>query len=84
MGQRQDRMSVPSLNGIFKDENTKLIIDLQDARGQKMANIVLDQGMMLDVQLTQRLLLNVPSYDGKAGLDTYVISTRQPLIQGGF
>lgn len=24
--------------------------------------------MMLDVQLTQRLLLNVPSYDGKAGL----------------
>ena len=84
MGQRQDRMSVPSLNGTFKDENTKLIIDLQDARGQKMANIGLDQGMMLDVQLTQRLLLNVPSYDGKAGLDTYVISTRQPLIQGGF
>lgn len=39
MGQRQDRMSVPSLNGIFKDENTKLIIDPQDARGQKMANM---------------------------------------------
>ena len=84
MGQRQDRMNVPSLNGTFKDENAKLMIDLQDARGQKMANMVLDQGMMLDVQLTQRLLLNVPSYDGKAGLDTYVISTRQPLVQGGF
>ena len=84
MGQRQDRMNIPSLNGTFKDENAKLIIDMQDARGQKMANIVLDQGMMLDVQLTQRLLLNVPSYDGKAGLDTYVISTRQPLVQGGF
>ena len=84
MGQRQDRMNIPSLNGTFKDENAKLMIDLQDARGQKMANIVLDQGMMLDVQLTQRLLLNVPSYDGKAGLDTYVISTRQPLVQGGF
>ena len=84
MGQRQDRMNMPSLNGTFKDENAKLIIDMQDARGQKMANIVLDQGMMLDVQLTQRLLLNVPSYDGKAGLDTYVISTRQPLVQGGF
>jgi general secretion pathway protein N len=38
---------------------------------------------MLDVQLTQRLLLNVPSYEGKAGLDTYVISSRQPLLQGG-
>jgi general secretion pathway protein N len=30
------------------------------------------------------MLLNVPSYDGKAGLDTFVISSRQPLIQGGF
>lgn len=82
MGQRQDRMNVPSLSGAFKDESSKLILDLQDARGQKMANIVLDQEMMLDVQLTQRLLLNVPSYDGKAGLDTFVISTRQPMIQG--
>ena len=84
MGQRQDRMNIPSLKGSFKDENAKLIVELQDARGQKMANMVLDQGMMIDVQLTQRLLLNVPSYDGKAGLDTYVISTRQPLVQGGF
>lgn len=33
-----------------------------------MANLLLDANMMLDVQLTQRLLLNVPSYDGKAGL----------------
>ena len=48
-----------------------------------MANIALDPSMMLDVQLTQRFLLNVPSYDGKAGLDTYVISSRQPLLQGG-
>jgi general secretion pathway protein N len=39
---------------------------------------------MLDVQLTQRMLLNVPSYEGKAGFDTYVISSRQPLLQGGF
>ena len=34
-----------------------------------MANLLLDANMMLDVQLTQRLLLNVPSYDGKAGFD---------------
>ena len=39
---------------------------------------------MMDVQLTQRLLLNIPSYDGKAGLDTYVISSRQPVLKGGF
>ncbi|OTG67214.1 type II secretion system protein N [Acinetobacter silvestris] len=83
-GQRQDRMNMPSLLGQLKDESGKLQFDIQDQRSQKMANIGLDQNMMLDVQLTQRLLLNVPSYDGKAGLDTYVISSRQPLVQGGF
>ncbi|OTG81117.1 type II secretion system protein N [Acinetobacter sp. ANC 4648] len=83
-GQRQDRMNMPSLAGQLKDESGKLQFDIQDQRSQKMANIGLDQSMMLDIQLTQRLLLNVPSYDGKAGLDTYVISSRQPLVQGGF
>lgn len=83
-GQRQDQMNIPSLNGQLKDEAGKLIFDIQDQRSQKMANISLDSSMMLDVQLTQRMLLNVPSYDGKAGLDTFVISSRQPLIQGGF
>lgn len=82
--QRQDQMNIPSLNGHVKDESGKLIVEILDQRSQKMANISLDQTMMLDVQLTQRMLLNVPSYDGKAGLDTYVISSRQPLIQGGF
>ena len=81
--QRQDRMNMPSLNGQLKDESGKLIFDIQDQRSQKMVNITLDPSMMLDVQLTQRFLLNVPSYDGKAGLDTYVISSRQPLLQGG-
>lgn len=83
-GQRQDQMNIPSLNAQLKDEAGKLIFDIQDQRSQKMANISLDPSMMLDVQLTQRMLLNVPSYDGKAGLDTFVISSRQPLIQGGF
>lgn len=83
-GQRQDRMNMPSLNAQIKEDSGKLKIEVQDQRGQKMANLILDQTLMLDVQLTQRLLMNVPSYDGKAGLDTYVISSRQPLIQGGF
>lgn len=82
-GQRQDQINIPSLSGQLKDATGKLVFDIQDQRSQKMANISLDQTMMLDVQLTQRMLLNVPSYDGKAGLDTYVISSRQPLIQGG-
>lgn len=82
-GQRQDRMQVPSLKSIIKDDNGKMILDIQDQRGQKMANFNLDPSLMLDVQLTQRLLQSVPSYTGKAGLDTYVMSSRQPLLSGG-
>ena len=82
-GQRLDRMDVPSLKSAIKDENGKLVIDVQDQRGQKMANLNIDPSLMLDIQLTQRLLQSVPSYSGKAGLDTYVISSRQPLMSGG-
>lgn len=81
--QRQDRMNVPSLIGKLTDDQGKLQIDVRDAREQKMINLQLDAELMLDVQLTQRLLMNIPSYDGKAGLDTYVISSRQPLLKGG-
>ncbi|MFW1773923.1 type II secretion system protein N [Acinetobacter seifertii] len=83
IGDRQDRMNMPSLSGQLTDHNGQLQIDIRDQRNQKMVNLLLDANMMLDVQLTQRLLLNVPSYDGKAGLDTFVISSRQPLLQGG-
>ncbi|MFV5491538.1 type II secretion system protein N [Acinetobacter sp. ASP199] len=80
--QRQERMSVPVLAGKLADESGKLLLDVRDSRDQKMLNIELDPDLMLNVQLTQRMLLNVPSYEGKAGLDTYVISTRQPLMGG--
>ena len=82
-GQNQERMTMPPLKGVFADESGKLVLDIQDQRGQKMANISLDPTMMLDVQVTQRMLLNVPSYQGKAGMDTYVVSSRQPLLSGG-
>lgn len=77
-------MNIPSLKGRLADENNKLVFDIRDQRDQKLMALELDQNLMLDVQLTQRLLLNVASYDGKAGLDTYVISSRQPLFKGGF
>jgi general secretion pathway protein N len=77
-------MNIPSLMAEIKDENGQLQVDVRDQRSQKMANLSLDPSLMLDVQLTQRMLLNIPSYEGKAGLDTYVISSRQPLMQGGF
>ncbi|QIO07104.1 type II secretion system protein N [Acinetobacter shaoyimingii] len=82
--QRQERMDIPQLDGNISDDNGKLLIALTDQRGQKMANLSLESNMMLDVQLTQRLLQNVASYTGKAGLDTYVVSSRQPLMRGGF
>ena len=82
--QRQEQMNLPSLKGKLSDENHKLIFDIRDQRDQKLMALQLDQNLMLDVQLTQRLLLNIPSYQGKAGLDTYVISSRQPLFKGSF
>ena len=82
--QRQERMSVPPLKAQWSAQQGKLVLAAQDNRQQKMLNLALDQDLMLDVQLTQRLLLNVPSYQGKAGLDTYVMSSRQPLIKGNY
>ena len=69
---------------MLSDENNKLMFDIRDQRDQKLMALAVDQNVMLDVQLTQRLLMNIPSYEGKAGLDTYVISSRQPLFKGGF
>ena len=77
-------MNMPSLIAHLQSENGQLQLDVRDQRQQKMANFSLDANFMLDAQLTQRMLLNIPSYQGKAGLDTYVISSRQPLLQGGW
>lgn len=82
--QRQDRMDIPSLLGQIKDDNGQLQLDIVDQRNQKMAHLNIDPSLMLDVQLTQRLLQNTASYTGKAGLDTYVISSRQPLLSGAY
>jgi general secretion pathway protein N len=81
--ERQEKMNIPALKGNFLGDGGKLIFDVRDQRDQKMANFALDAALMLDTQLTQRLLMNVQSYDGKASMDTYVISVRQPLVQGG-
>jgi general secretion pathway protein N len=77
-------MQIPSLAGRLSQEQNKLMVDLRDQRQQKLMNLTIDPSLMLDVQLTQRLMLNVPSYQGKAGLDSYVVSSRQPLLSGGF
>lgn len=80
--QRQEHMNAPALKGNFLSDQEKLILDLHDQKEQKIAHFALDADLMLDIQLTQRMMLNVPSYDGKAAMDTYVVSVRQPLIRG--
>lgn len=77
------RMQVPAMVGKFSDQNQKLLLDLKDTNDHKLLNLQLDPSMMLDVQVTQRMLMNVSGYEGQAGLDTFVVSTRQPLGQGG-
>ena len=80
--QHQDRMNIPPLKAQLSQSQQRLIFDVTDQRNQKMMNITIDPQLMLDLQLTQRLLLNSASYQGKAGLDAYVLSTRQPLLRG--
>ncbi|EEN8053861.1 general secretion pathway protein, partial [Salmonella enterica subsp. enterica serovar Enteritidis] len=43
----------------------------------------LDQDNMIDVSLTQRLLKNMPAYQGKGADDSVVVSIRQPLTSMG-
>ena len=80
---RQERIDIPALSAQLKQEKKQMIVDVRDQREQKMLNVTLDPQLMLDVQLTQRLLLNNSNYQGQASLESYVFSTRQPLIQGG-
>ena len=78
----QERMNVPMLKANLTANAGKLSLDGRDNRDQKMLNLALDHNMMLDIQITQRLLMQVPSYQGKAGLDTYVLTTRQAFMKG--
>ncbi len=79
MGQRVERIDVPPLVADLATEKEKLKMLVRDSQKQRMADLSLGQDGMLDVQITQRFLLNAPSYQGKAGLDSVVVSSRQPL-----
>lgn len=81
--QKIERVSIPVLKGTALSDQGKFILDVRDMRDQKLANFSLDAALMLDTQLTQRFLMNVQGYDGKAAMDAYVISVRTPLIKGG-
>ena len=79
IAQRLERIDIPPLVGQLSAENDQLKLAVRDSQQQRMADLSLDKDSMLDVQVTQRLLINAPSYQGQAGMDTAVVSTRQPL-----
>ncbi len=83
---RVDRATLPPLLGVLSLDRDRLHLALTNVQKERMGDFYLSaqvgsaqKDMMLDVQLTQRLLLNVSGYHGQAGLDTAVISVRQPL-----
>lgn len=76
---RTQRMALPPLVGKLAVVDQRLHLSLMDANQGRMGDLYVSPDRMLDVQLTQRLLQNVVGYRGQAGLDTAVVTTRQPL-----
>lgn len=70
------------LNAEQKNDNNLLHINLLDNQDKRLGDLYLDGDNMLDVSLTQRLLENMPEYQGQAPKDTPVVSVRQPLLTG--
>lgn len=88
-GGRTERATLPPLLAEMSLDKDRLHLALTNGQKERMGDFYLSpqssaqsatqSKMMIDVQLTQRLLLNVAGYHGQAGLDTAVISLRQPL-----
>lgn len=69
-------------NNAQDNSNTtsRLHLALSTPQGQRLGDFYLDNDKMLDVELTQRLLKNMPSYRGNGADDSVVVSLRQPLM----
>lgn len=65
-----------------KGEKSLLHASLLNNQDKRLGDFYLDTDNMLDVNLTQRLLENMPEYKGEAPQDTPVVSVRQPLLSG--
>ncbi len=65
-----------------KNDKNLLHMNLLNNQDKRLGDLYLDGDNMLDVSLTQRLLENMPEYEGQAPKDTAVVSVRQPLMNG--
>lgn len=65
-----------------KGKQYLLHANLLNNQDKRLGDFYLDADNMLDVNLTQRMLENMPEYKGQAPKDTPVVSVRQPLLSG--
>lgn len=85
-GNKTYQISLPAMHAEFSAEQKKqqylLHANLLDNQDKRLGDLYLDRELMLDVNLTQRLLENMSEYKGQAPKDTSVVSVRQPLLSG--
>lgn len=62
-----------------KGESNALHAHLVNQESKTLGDFYIDAHGMLDVSLTQRMLENVPGYNGSAPKDTPVVTIRQPI-----
>ncbi len=62
-----------------KDKQKVLHAHLVNQENKALGDFYIDKQGMLDISLTQRLLENMPNYQGSAPKDTPVVSVRQPI-----
>lgn len=88
MGGKSYPIHLPTMVGTLDNKKTgsaeannssRLHLALTTPQGQRLGDFYLDNDKMLDVEITQRLLKNMPSYKGSGADDSVVLSMRQPL-----
>lgn len=85
-GSQMLRIALPAMHAEIRNEKkgdqSFVKMDLLDNQNKRLGEFVVDNQLMLDVGLTQRLLEHMPSYSGQAPQDTMVVNVRQPLFSG--
>lgn len=69
--------SAPSASSPSNGQRVHLAMTNQ--QGQRLGDFYLGNDNMLDIELTQRLLKNMPDYKGQGVDDTVVVTLRQPI-----
>lgn len=85
---KQEQLNLPPLNGRLALDSPKtnsaaagtsrVHLALTNQAGERMGDFYWGADQFVEAQLTQRFLTHLQGYQGQAGLDTAVISTRLP------